>query len=94
MLACSGTVSSKDATLKEHQEPVSMSIIVNFTRGTVNFTAEPSLFNDPIKILDMNELALKSGAYEDGIYTQAEIVGTIDRVTGDVHARHDANERE
>jgi hypothetical protein len=51
-----------------------MSIIVNFTQGTVQGFVFPFLFfNDPIKILDMNELTLRFGAYEDGIVTQGKI---------------------
>jgi hypothetical protein len=89
-LACEGTESSQGTffTTKEQQEPkpVSMSIIVNLTRGTVQAFYFQLFFNDPIKILDMNELTLRFGAYEDGESTAGRIEGTIDRVTGDVNA--------
>jgi hypothetical protein len=73
-LACQGTTISGVEDAKP--EPISMGIIVNFTKRTVQG------FAYPVKITDVNEVTV---AFE-GFTIQWSAFGSIDRVTGDVEA--------
>jgi hypothetical protein len=75
-LACRGTATD---TIVDKPEPVSMGIIVNFTKRTVQG------FEDdyPVKITGWNDVTVAfSGEDRKG----AQTMGSIDRVTGAVEA--------
>jgi hypothetical protein len=79
--ACQGTTTSgleEDAK----PEPVSMGIIVNFTKKTVHGFGDPSFGEQLIKITGVTETAVYLGASDKMLNTS--VIGTIDRVTGDV----------
>ena len=86
-LACEGTIGPIDH--RESREPVSMSIIVNFASKTVHGFDVNSLWfggskGEPAKIIDATEtVAYFEGKGKSFGYT-TRIMGTIDRVTGDV----------
>jgi hypothetical protein len=83
-LACKGTTT---VTTME-PEPVSMGIIVNFTKRTVQGFGTPDLMDYPAKITAWNEVTVVFGGSEyffNGTQ-RASIKGSIDRVTGDVEA--------
>jgi hypothetical protein len=71
-LACKGTLARGD-----REEPVSMSIFVNFSAKTVQFDG-----SDTAKITAADDLTITLGAV--GQYVS--ITGSMDRVTGDVWA--------
>ena len=75
-LACHGTVETTYKT----PEPISMSIIIDFTARTVTgFTGD-----FPVAITALNEVAVTfGGSSTNGAFT---VSGSIDRVTGNVEA--------
>jgi hypothetical protein len=78
-LACQGT-----RTITTKPEPISMGIIVNFTKNTVQGFGSPSLMD--VKIASMNDVTVTFGGAQDNGSSIASIRGNIDRVTGDVDA--------
>jgi hypothetical protein len=88
-LACKGTTVSGIPDAKP--EPFSMSLIVNFTAGTVQGFGTPGFSDPPVKITGINEVTVAFGGS-----TQAparvlgnsdwSLNGTIDRITGEVEA--------
>ena len=78
-LACQGT-----RTITSKPEPISMGIIVNFTKNTVQGFGSPSLMD--VKIAGMNDVTVTFGGTQDNGSSIASIRGNIDRVTGDVDA--------
>jgi hypothetical protein len=89
-LACQGTttISGEDAK----PEPISMGIIVNFTKRTVHGFGDPdprfSFMDVPVKITGVNEVTVAFAGSQTmfGGSQEASINGSIDRVTGDVFA--------
>ena len=78
-LACKGTATSETEDAKP--EPISMGIIVNFTAGTVTGFTYPGA-DLLVKITRFDEMhVLFSGSKGN-----RTIIGSIDRVTGDVAA--------
>ena len=92
-LACKGTTVSGIPDAKP--EPFSMSLLVNFTTGTVQGFDAPGgpLPELPVKITGINEVLVAFGGFERSLGSERSLSGTIDRVTGDVEA-HDSLTRE
>jgi len=88
-LACEGTIGPIDH--REPREPISMGIIVNFTSKTVHgFDTGGillrSLKDEPVKIADATETEIYFESKSQWHNTSRILMGTIDRVTGDVSA--------
>jgi hypothetical protein len=90
-LACQGTTT--DGWEDAKPEPISMGIIVNFTQRTVKGFGSPGLspghiFDYPVKITAWNEVIVVFRGEENlfGGTQRHSIMGSIDRVTGDVEA--------
>jgi hypothetical protein len=83
-LACSGTTVAGSEGAKP--DPTSMSLIVNFTAGTVQGFGYPGLLDFPVKITGINDVTLAFGGSARFANSNAAIMGTIDRVSGDVEA--------
>jgi hypothetical protein len=84
-LACKGTVTIKSSSGSEYDpDPISMGLIVNFTNRTVKGTARwgPYLFDNEIPITDANEDTVVFSGFSK--FLGMTIVGSMDRVTGDV----------
>ena len=82
-LACKGTVT--DMTPNAKPEPLSMGLIVNFTARTILGLAGPGS-GTPVDIMFMDDVTVNFvGSYSDR-YRRWQLVGTIDRVTGDLEA--------
>src|SRR5690242_12373437 len=87
-LACTGTtVAGYEGA---NPEPTSMGLIVSFTAGMVHGFGAPGWMDYPVKITGINEVTVTFGG--DGhVGSQAwGIIGSIDRVTGDVQATETA----
>lgn len=82
-LACKGTLSS---SANENGEAVSMGIIVNFTARTVQGFGFPGLLDYPVQITAANDVTVAFGGSQEFAGSIASIMGSIDRVTGDVSA--------
>jgi hypothetical protein len=84
-LACQGTTTAGTEDAKP--EPVSIGIIVNFTKKTVHGFGDPFFGEQLITITGITETAVYFGA-SDKLFqtTSRSVIGTIDRVTGDVSA--------
>jgi hypothetical protein len=92
-LACQGTTQRVYGGSGRRADPVpiSMGVIVNFTAGTVTGFTDPigSNFTDrapdfPVKISSATDMKISfDGSHMSGKWT---VVGSIDRVTGDVDA--------
>jgi hypothetical protein len=92
-LACQGTTQRVYGGSGRRADPVpiSMGVIVNFTAGTVTGFTDPigSNFTDrapdfPVKISSTTDMKISfDGSHMSGKWT---VVGSIDRVTGDVDA--------
>jgi hypothetical protein len=85
-LACQGTATitgMEDAK----PEPISMGIIVNFTKKTVHGFGDPIFGEQLIEITRITETTVYFGATGELSRTiSRSVIGTIDRVTGDVSA--------
>jgi hypothetical protein len=86
-LACEGTTTDKMKEPKDAKPaPLSMGIIVNFTKNTVQGFGIPGVSDYPVKIRGMNDARIVfDGSHDNGTLV-ASITGSIDRVTGDVEA--------
>jgi hypothetical protein len=82
-LACQGTTTAGTEDAKP--EPISMGIIVNFTKNTVHGFGDPFFAEQLITITGITETAVYFGA-SDKLFqtTSRSVMGAIDRVTGDV----------
>jgi hypothetical protein len=81
-LACQGT---KGPIENPNLTPISMGIIVNFTAGTVHGFGGVS--DPPVKITGVNEVIVAFSDFIPSLDSDKEhIEGSINRVTGDVHA--------
>jgi hypothetical protein len=84
-LACQGTMTGGTEDAKP--EPISMGIIVNFTRKTVHGFGDPIFGEQLINITGITETAVFFSASDKFSQTILQsVIGTIDRVTGDVSA--------
>jgi hypothetical protein len=83
-LACQGSVTGGTEDAKP--EPISMGIIVNFTKRTVQGFGSPGFRDYPVEITAWNDVTVVFAGSEDTRYSRASITGSIDRVTGDVDA--------
>jgi hypothetical protein len=86
-LACQGTMKSAWGEPRQWQDakPVSMGLIVNFTARTVTGFTSPS-DDFPVTITTFDDVhILFGGSNKSGDW---KIVGSIDRVTGDVTATY------
>jgi hypothetical protein len=81
-LACQGTATFGTEDVKP--EPISMGIVVNFTAGTVQGFG--GAMNVGVKITGMNEATVAFSGFIPFASHKLYIVGSIDRVTGDVSA--------
>jgi len=79
-LACQGTTTAGT----EEPEPVSMGIIVNFTKRTVQGFNDPSIVDYPVRITAWNDVTVDFGS--EVLNSTWSTSGSIDRVTGDVEA--------
>jgi hypothetical protein len=77
-LACQGTTLT---TTKDEPEPISMGIIINFTKGTVHGFADPIFPVNVTGVTEVNVVFFGANSASDW-----HIRGTLDRVTGDVEA--------
>jgi hypothetical protein len=88
-LACNGTTVSGVPDAKP--EPSSMSLIFNFTAGMVQGFGVPGLQDPPVRITGINDVtvafggATRASARALGL-SDWSLIGTIDRVSGDVEA--------
>jgi hypothetical protein len=84
-LACQGTTTSGLEDVKP--EPISMGIVVNFTKLTVQGFNDPSFMDYPVKITAWNDVTVVFAGSSDVLKVSTSSTrGTIDRVTGDVEA--------
>ena len=84
-LACKGQRTTWGAPNTDPvKEQVSMGVIVNLTAWTVNGLG--SDWRDPIPIHTITETAITFFAERQDVPVEASIIGTIDRITGDVDA--------
>jgi len=83
-LACQGT--TLGGTEDAKPEPVSMGIIINFTKMTVQGFGDPGLLDYPVKISGINDVTVSFGGSHESGPTLASIIGSLDRVTGDLNA--------
>src|SRR5262245_10740896 len=65
-------------------QPISMRLIINFTKRTVQGTGRwgPYLFDDQLPITELNEGTVVFEGFSK--FLGMKVVGTMDRVTGDV----------
>jgi hypothetical protein len=85
-LACKGTTV---APYNGGQpEPTSMSLIFNFTAGTVQGFGSPDLLDPPVKITGINDVTVAFGGSQRNGNSDWSLLGTIDRVTGEVEANN------
>jgi hypothetical protein len=82
-LACKGTTTAGGGA---KPDPFSMSMMVNFTAGTVQGFGVPGLVDVPVKITAINDVTVAFGGLGRVYGIDWTISGTIDRVTGDVEA--------
>ena len=85
-LACQGTTTDKMKGKDAKPSPISMGIIANFTKNTVQGFGIPGVSDYPIKIRGMNDARIVFDGSHDNGTSVASITGSIDRVTGDVEA--------
>jgi len=84
-LACEGTATV--GTMGDAKpEPVSMGIIVNFTKQTVHGFGYPGLTDYPVNITGANEVTVAFVGRRDRGFSKDSTMGSIDRVTGDLEA--------
>jgi hypothetical protein len=86
-LACQGTVTTKvflGKFVDNEPEPISMGLIVNFTKRTVQGTGRwgPWLFDDQLPITELTEGTVVFEGFSK--FLGMKVSGTMDRVTGDV----------
>jgi hypothetical protein len=85
-LTCKGTSGPIDR--REPREPFSIGVIINFTDKTVHgFEAGGLWFrskNKPAKIADISETEIYFEAKSQRFGLEHHIIGTLDRVTGDM----------
>jgi hypothetical protein len=82
-LACQGTTTALGS---EDPQRVSMGIIVNFTKRTVQGFGHPDLIDYPVQITAWNDVTVAFRGTHPFGNQQLSISGSIDRVTGDVEA--------
>src|SRR5262249_23140777 len=85
-LACQGTTTSSEEDAKP--EPISMGIIVNFTKKTIHGFVDAFFGEAPIKITGVTETSVSFGSSDQVLekVMSRNVMGGIDRVTGDVWA--------
>lgn len=83
-LACMGTTVAGYEGAKP--DPISMGLVVNFTAGTVQGFGTPGLVDVPVKITGINDVTVAFGGSDRVVGSDWNILGSIDRVTGDVDA--------
>jgi hypothetical protein len=83
-LACKGTTTEHDLSGDQDAQPISMGIIVNFADRTVRGWDWPFDL-DALEIGYVNDTEVRFGGKEE-TGAQSIIVGSINRVTGDVQA--------
>ena len=84
-LACQGTTTDKMKDAKDAKPaPISMGIIVNFTKRTVQGFNDPSIVDYPVRITAWNDVTVDFGS--EVLNSTWSTSGSIDRVTGDVEA--------
>jgi hypothetical protein len=81
-LACQGTMAPWPRTEHVKSEPVSMDIIINLTARTVQGFGTTRLMDYPVKITGVNEVTVTF----DDTYETSSIMGSINRMTGDMEA--------
>jgi hypothetical protein len=81
-LACQGTAT--DGTEDAKPAPVSMGIIVNFTKKTVHGFGDPIFGEQLIKITGITETVVNFSGDDKVGNTSRSAMGSIDRVTGDM----------
>jgi hypothetical protein len=82
-LACQGTTTLGS---EGKPQPISMGIIVNFTKRTVQGFGHPGWIDYPVQITAWNDVTVAfSGSQAIG-NQEMSISGSIDRVTGEVEA--------
>src|SRR5215813_8450320 len=83
-LACKGTtVAGYEGA---NPDPISMGLIVNFTIGTIQGFGTPGLLDVTVKITGINDVTVAFGGSDRVSGSDWSIMGSIDRVTGDVKA--------
>jgi hypothetical protein len=83
-LACKGTTVTGVEGAKP--DPISMGLIVDFTARTVQGFGTPGLLDVPVKITGINEVTVAFSGSDRVLGSDWSILGSIDRVTGDVEA--------
>jgi len=81
-LACSGTTVAG----YEKPEPGSMSLIIDFSAGTVQGFCTPGLMDVPVRVRGINEVTVTFGGFGRVASSDWSILGSVDRVTGDLEA--------
>jgi hypothetical protein len=82
-LACQGTTLT---TTKDEPEPISMGIIINFTKGTGHGFADNIFPVNVTGVTEVNVVFFGAKPTAPNSATDWHIRGTLDRVTGDVEA--------
>jgi hypothetical protein len=97
MLACKGTATSssnpkhvEDPKSGEDpmSEPVSMGIVFNFTTRSVQGFGYPGLGDYPVTITGANDVKIVFGGQQTPSSSTSSIIGSLDRVTGDLQATY------
>lgn len=84
-LACKGTMIDKDIE-PDKKRPYSMSIMFNFTAGTVEFTNFLTSESAPVvRITAVNDLTIRFDGSRTHSQYETTISGSLDRVTGDMN---------
>src|SRR5262249_34713657 len=89
-LACQGTATFGS---EEKPEPISMGIIVNFMKRTVHGFVDPFLGEQLVNITGITETSVSFGGGQEGPYSTTSVVGSLDRVTGDVRATYMSSDK-
>jgi hypothetical protein len=63
-----------------------MGVILNFTALTVQGFGDPSLIDIPVKITAANDVTVAFGGSQPVLTSVSSIIGSLDRVTGDMEA--------
>jgi hypothetical protein len=91
-LACQGTTISEK---EDKPKPVSIGIVVNFTKMTVHGFFDEHLFRKAqVNITDITETSVSFSGDNEGPDSTTTIIGSMDRVTGHVGALFSTSDTE
>lgn len=83
-LACKGTTT--DSSAPDAKQPFSTSIMLDFNARAVQGFGQSGLIDYPIRITAMNDVTIAFQGQHALSSSTLSIIGTIDRITGDLEA--------